>query len=106
MRRDQGSATVIVLCISLVAIFVLTGVVGVGRMAVTRAKVSAAADLAALAGAAGGGCEVAQATARANGAELDDCRAEGPDVVVVAVRDVRLAGREFAVRARARAGPP
>lgn len=106
MRREEGSAAVIVVSVALLAMFVMTGVAGVGGIAVTRARVSAAADLAALAGAGGGGCEAVESTVRANGAQLSDCRAEHEDVVVVATDQVRFVGRTINVRAEARAGPP
>ena len=89
----------------LVALVVLaTGglVVGLGRLgadAVARTRASAAADAAALAGAAEGR-DAAVDLARANGGRLVAYAADGEDVEVV----VRVAGAEAI--ARARRGPP
>lgn len=83
---DRGSATVIWL-----AALVLCMVFGLMAFALTefssaRARVSAAADLAALAAANramfGDGCDRAAAIARANDARLRTCERNGTDVVV------------------------
>jgi secretion/DNA translocation related TadE-like protein len=77
------------------------------RIAVARAQVSAAADLAALAAAQAGQCTPARAVALANGAELVVCEPVGPDFEVRAARNVSvLAGRHVRLEALARAGPP
>jgi secretion/DNA translocation related TadE-like protein len=60
---------------------------GLGRLLVDPRRAAAAADLAALAGAAalqqsGDGCAAAHRTAAANGARLVGCRVSGDHVVV------------------------
>ena len=93
---DRGSGSVLVLAVCLV--------VRAGH----RAR--AAADLAALTGAArvrdglpGEACAAAGQVARANGATLDGCRVAG-EVVELRAR-VAVPGRLGAARADARAGP-
>ena len=107
---QRGSATVLA-----VAMLVLLGVVaavavGLGGLLVAKRQAAAAADLAALAGAAAlqrgeVGCDAAAATATANQAQVVNCRQDG-DVVdlEVSVRASSLPGVEV-VSARARAGP-
>ena len=107
---QRGSATVLA-----VAMLVLLGVaaavaVGLGGLLVAKRQAAAAADLAALAGAAAlqrgeVGCDAAEATATANHAQVVTCRQDG-DVVdlEVSVLASSLPGIEV-VSARARAGP-
>lgn len=85
-----------------------------GGALVTQRRAQAAADLAALAGAAalqaaGDGCAAAAATARHNGARLASCRVVGPggrELVVTVRRDgPAVLGRRVDVKAAARAGP-
>lgn len=79
----------------------------IAKIAAVRARVSAAADLAALAAARAGDCDAAVRTARDNGADVARCDQVGSDVVVVATTDVIvLPGQVVAVSATARAGPP
>ena len=82
-----------------------------GRLLVDQRRAAAAADLAALAGAAavqrgGEGCPAARATATDNGARLERCRVQGEEVRVTArVPSPPLLGRVVVLRAVARAGP-
>jgi secretion/DNA translocation related TadE-like protein len=79
-----------------------------GSVVVARHRAQAAADLAALAGAArlpsGSGAACTQATAVAHGMHVDsvECRVDGLDVVVTVRVAVAFAG---AAQAAARAGP-
>jgi secretion/DNA translocation related TadE-like protein len=108
---ERGSASVLVLTVfaALAVGTVLLAVVAGAVVAQRRA--AAAADLAALAGAAAlqrgaDGCAAAAGVSRRNGAELLACRASG-DVVQVTVGaelPVRF-GRRLTVSAQARAGP-
>jgi len=117
MRRrgasgERGSATVWVLVLCGVLATVGVAVVLMGAAVVARHRAGAAADLAALAGAAravqgGDGCGEASRLARANAAQLTGCDVEPGGRVLVTV-DVPVAlGRlgVFTASARARAGP-
>ena len=112
---DRGAATV--LALALVHLLLLLGMVGavVGSSAITRARVAAVADLAALAAAQSYGdpCTGARSVAEANDMAAVSCTTEGTDVVVeiasaapgVVTRLLALLGREaFPVTASARAG--
>jgi secretion/DNA translocation related TadE-like protein len=83
----------------------------VGGALTTRRKVAAAADLAALAGAAelrtgGDGCAAAATVAARNGGTLGPCTVHGLDLsVTVTARTAPMLGRRLVVSARARAGP-
>lgn len=114
---DRGAATV--LALALVHLLLLLGLVGavVGSSAVTRARVAAVADLAALAAAQSYGdpCSGARMVAEANGMAAVSCTADGPDIVVeiateapaVVARWLAVLGRDAArVTASARAGMP
>ncbi|MPZ61356.1 MAG: hypothetical protein GEU93_08670 [Propionibacteriales bacterium] len=106
--RDRGSATVYAL--ALVAGLVVFSVLALGfaGFAVTKHRAAAAADLAALAGAAGPaeGCALAESTASRNGARLTSCVVDGPYVTVsVEVSAPEVFGFSPRVPARARAGP-
>ena len=85
-NSDRGSATV--LSLGAVMFCLLLAIVGLAltEFASTRARVSAAADLAALAAAgrpwAGDGCHVAAEVAKANDARLRRCRIDGVDAEV------------------------
>jgi secretion/DNA translocation related TadE-like protein len=110
-RLERGSATIDALTamvvLSTVAICALT----LSAMVVAKHRAGAAADLAALAGAAAtlrepNPCAVAADVARRNGAALATCELKGLSVEVV----VRVAGPTWfgfhpQLRARARAGP-
>lgn len=110
--RERGSATVWVLMACGVVAVIGAAAVLVGAAVVARHRATAAADLAALAGAvrAVEGSDACQAAARfagANAAELTACTATPDAVVTVEVGvPVRL-GRlgVFSATARARAGP-
>ncbi len=87
----------------------LAGTAG-GQVLVAQRRASAAADLAALAGAVAAQrgqapCPAARRMASLDGATLPSCAVDGEQVRVVGEVVVRLAGHEVAVRARARAGP-
>lgn len=109
MRDDDGSATILVLAGgALLSTFaVLVGLLATGLTAHRQAL--RAADLAALAGAqrsltdATIACESADVTARANGAELEECRLDEGTLRVL-VR-VPTSGWLPAVVAASRAGP-
>jgi secretion/DNA translocation related TadE-like protein len=113
LSGERGSATVWVVALAGLLAALGTAGVLVGAAVVGRHRATAAADLAALAGAARAvvadpaACSVAAGIAAANGAELEECSA-GPGAIV----DVRVSvpvrlgplGTTRA-RARARAGP-
>ncbi|WP_366526287.1 Rv3654c family TadE-like protein [Mycobacterium sp.] len=107
-RGDRGSATVVAVAM----VGVLLGVTGagayLGSVVVARHRAQAAADLAALAGAArlpagaAAACSRAAAVARQMRADDTQCAVQGLDVVVTVEVAVAFAG---AARAAARAGP-
>lgn len=109
--RQRGSASV--LALPLLAALTIAAVLlaFVGGAVSTRRRVAAAADLAALAGAAelqrgGDGCTAAAALAARNDATLSSCRVAGPGLqVTVQAETATLFGRSLTVTARARAGP-
>lgn len=83
---------------------------GVGSVMVAHRKAQAAADLAALAGAADlrdgrDGCVLAARIAAANGAVLADCLVDGVEVEVVVAVAVPAVPGAPTMRSRARAGP-
>ncbi|MDJ1114878.1 helicase [Microbacterium dauci] len=87
----------------------LVGFAGAGVAAATSARVSGAADAAALAAAdtasgrvVGVPCEHAASAARLGGADLASCAVDG----LVATVEVSAPFGAFTARARARAGPP
>ncbi len=97
MRRDEGQAVPLVLAVVAVAVVVLLALAPLGRAANARARARTAADAAALAGAAEGE-GAAREVAEANGGELLEWAAQGPEVwVEVRVGDARA-------RAKARRG--
>jgi secretion/DNA translocation related TadE-like protein len=105
---DAGSATVLVVAMAGVLLFVMAGLAAVGGLVTAQRRAQAAADLAALGGAAAaeGACDAAAKIASANAAVLDGCRVAGSDVtVVVSVAGPHLPGRRVRVSAEARAGP-
>ncbi len=110
-RREEGAATVLVIAMAGMLMFVVVGLSIVSGLVTAQRRAQAAADLAALAGAttaATGGDPCAQAAriAAANGARLDTCAATQGDVVVrVLVPGPTWSGRVVQVRAAARAGP-
>lgn len=108
---DQGAATVMVVaCLGL--LLVLGAALGaVAGVVVDHRRGQAAADLAALAGAAEQGrgrpaCAAAERIARSNGAEVTSCQVAGMDVSVEVRRQgPPLLGVRPWLTARARAGP-
>ena len=112
LRKGQrGSATVYAtIFIGLLATLSLLAATIAG-MFVGHRRVAAAADVAALAGAAAlqhgrAGCEAASRISAANQAELIGCETNGTVVRVQVAMDVQSAfGATFTTRAEARAGP-
>lgn len=111
-RDDVGAATVVVVAMAGVLMFVMVGLGAAGGLVVAQRRAQAAADLTALAGAAatGDACAEAGRVAAANRAALDRCRLDGEEVSVeVSVPGPELpwASRWSQVRvtAEARAGP-
>lgn len=111
-RADEaGAATLIVLAVSGLVMFIGLALAGVASIVLTQRSAQAAADLAALAGASAvasgaDACSAAGVIAEANGAALATCELTG-SVVTVGVRagGPRLAGRRYDITAAARAGP-
>jgi secretion/DNA translocation related TadE-like protein len=107
---ERGAAAVLAMTLT-VLLVALTGVVSVlGGLLVAHRQVSAAADLAALAGAAAlqrgaDPCSAAEEVARANEARMRSCRVRGEDVRVEATREVAVPGGTVRVPGRALAGP-
>jgi secretion/DNA translocation related TadE-like protein len=108
-RRDEGgAATVLVVAMVGVLMFVMVGLAAAGGLVTAQRRAQAAADLAALAGASGtaDACATAQEVAAANASRLDACRVDGEDVTVeVSVAGPRVPWRDVRVSAEARAGP-
>lgn len=116
-RSDEsGAATVVVVAMAGVLMFVVVGLGAAGGLVVAQRRAQAAADLAALAGATAvtaavtAACAEAGRVAAANHAVVDLCRLDGEVVsVVVSVQgpDLPWASRwsEVRVTAEARAGP-
>lgn len=110
-RRERGSATAYALVfIGLLTTLALVASTIAGLF-VGHRKAAAAADVAALAGAAamqhgGVGCEAAARISTANQAKLVSCAANGAVIDVEVALDVQSAfGASFAVAGKARAGP-
>lgn len=109
-RGDRGAATIIVLYMGLLTVLLASVFAAAGAAVVARHRAEAAADLAALAGAARAmagepaACARAGVIAAANGARLVTCRLDGWDLVVdvVVTPGVALGGL---ATASARAGP-
>ena len=112
---DRGSATI--LAVGLSAVLLCSGVLGLAvvQAALVTGRAQTAADLAALAGAQARAdqCEASAGVARANGASMTRCDANGLDVVVevalpappLVQRIALVIGRPAGVvLARARAG--
>ncbi len=108
-RLDNGSATVLVVAMAGVLMFVMVGLAAIAGLVTAQRRAQSAADLAALAAAAAldaGACARALTTAAANAATLDRCEVLGDDVlVVVSVAGPTMSGRDLRVSAEARAGP-
>ncbi|MDG3009369.1 flp pilus-assembly TadE/G-like family protein [Rhodococcus sp. D2-41] len=106
---DAGVATVFAAFGLLVLLLVGGAGVQIGAAVVARHRVQAAADLAALAGAAAGvapegedPCTAAGSVAQRNHGAMTDCRLDGIDVVVRVEAPVTVLGTAVA---QARAGP-
>ncbi|MCW2738415.1 Rv3654c family TadE-like protein [Nocardioides sp.] len=108
-RPDAGAATVLVVAMAGVLMFVTAGLAVVGGLVTAQRRAQAAADLSALAGATSvdaDACAEAWRVAAANAAGLDSCGVDGSEVrVVVSVAGPPLPGRDLRVTAEARAGP-
>jgi secretion/DNA translocation related TadE-like protein len=92
-RIDEGSASVLV-CVGILLLApVATGAAAIGAAMSLRTQAMAAADLSALAAAAGAlegereGCRRAGRVARGNGASLISCEIRGEAAHVVVARD-------------------
>lgn len=110
-RDEQGAATLLVTSMLGVLLLATVGVAGAGRLLLTHHRVQASADLAAVAGAdalaqGSEACDAAESIADANGAELEQCLIDGPDVTVSTTVIVHLpTGYVAVLTGRARAGP-
>ncbi|NYE36722.1 secretion/DNA translocation related TadE-like protein [Nocardioides cavernae] len=107
-RRDDGAATVLVVAMAGVLMFVMAGLAAAGGLVTAQRRAQAAADLAALGGAADLdlACTQAGLVAAANAAVLDACEVVDRDVrVVVSVPGPDVPWTEVRVSAEARAGP-
>lgn len=112
-RGSSGSATVLVLAATAAVLTLALGGIAVVTAGLVRQRAEAAADLAALAGAAAlqredDPCTRAATVASAQGATLQQCRLDSRDVVVQAQVPVGGWLRTWVgpgIRARARAGP-
>ena len=113
-RGEGGGATVLVVAMAGVLMFVMAGLAAVGGLVTAQRRAQAAADLAALAAASAlaalGGptdaCAAADRVAGANAAVLDACTPEGRAVrVTVSVPGPDVPWKEVRVSAEARAGP-
>lgn len=108
---QDGAATVIGVALCGLIVVVTMLVVGVVGLVATHRRAQAAADLAALAGAAAAqegrdACMQAREVAQRNRARLTRCVAAEGDVVVEVLSEAPQAlGADYAMRARARAGP-
>jgi secretion/DNA translocation related TadE-like protein len=108
VRADHGGATILVVAMAGVLMFVAVGLAAVGGLVTAQRRAQAAADLAALGAASdpGQACGEAARIAAANAAVLDGCQVNGDEVrVSVSVMSPSVAWREVRVSAEARAGP-
>lgn len=111
VRRDEGSATVLA-CFCAMALVVTTGLVlHFGAAAQARQRAETAADMGALAGAGeilrgvDAACAAAATVVSANRGTVQNCFADGADVLVEAQVKVRLGPLTGTAVGRARAGP-
>jgi secretion/DNA translocation related TadE-like protein len=111
---DRGAATVLVVAMAGVLMFVMVGLAAAGGLVTGQRRAQAAADLAALAGASAladvsgpaDPCAAADRVAGRNAAVLDACTPDGRAIrVTVSVAGPDVPGREVRVSAEARAGP-
>ncbi len=107
-RTDEGGATVLVVAMAGLLMFVAVGLSAAGGLVTAQRRAQAAADLAALAAAttAGDRCAEAVRIASANDAVIVECGARGREVTVaVSVAGPAVPWRRVRVTAEARAGP-
>lgn len=107
-RDEDGGATVLVVAMAGVLMFVMLGLAAAGGLVTAQREAQAAADLAALAGAttSDDACEEAARVATSNEAVLDECVVTGDEVTVeVSVAGPDVPWQEVRVTAEARAGP-
>jgi secretion/DNA translocation related TadE-like protein len=110
-RDEAGTGTVLAVAMLGVLVTVTVAATGVVGVVATHRTAQAAADLAALAGAAalqdgGDACARAADIADRNRARLSGCQVDGWDVAVVVVaHSAPLPGGALDLRARGRAGP-
>jgi secretion/DNA translocation related TadE-like protein len=107
-RTDRGGATVLVVAMAGLLMFVMTGLAAAGGLVTAQRRAQSAADLAALAAASrpDEACTQADEVATANEAALEGCSTDGDDVTVeVSVPGPRVPWRKVRVSAEARAGP-
>ena len=105
---DAGGATVVVVAMAGVLMFVMVGLAAAGGLVTAQRRAQAAADLAALGGATvpSDACAQAGLVAGANAATLDECHVDGAVVtVVVSVAGPHVPWSRVRVTAEARAGP-
>lgn len=105
-EAQRGAATLLLVAVVGLCVLLTAAGLGITRVALARVRVSSAADLAALAAAAGLDCGAAREVARANGTYLQDCVLDGMDAQVRVGLEFPVAGRRIDVSAEARAGPP
>lgn len=108
-RRDDGAATVLVVAMAGVLMFVMVGLSAAGGLVTAQRRAQSAADLVALAAAGAldaDACAEALRAADANSARLDSCAEKASVVrVTVSVAGPTVPGRSVRVSAEARAGP-
>ena len=113
-RGDKGGATVLVVAMAGVLMFVMVGLAAAGGLVTAQRRAQAAADLAALAAASAlaevsgptDACAAADRVAGRNAAVLDACAPVGRAIrVTVSVAGPDVPWREVRVTAEARAGP-
>ena len=106
---DDGAATVLVVAMAGVLMFVMLGLSTAGGLVTAQRRAQSAADLTALAAAAAfeaDACAVALRMAAANAVRLDRCVVEASAVrVTVSVAGPTVPWRAVRVSAEARAGP-
>jgi secretion/DNA translocation related TadE-like protein len=110
-RRDEtGAGTVLAVAMIGLLVTVTVATSGAVGLVAGHRRAQAAADLAALAGAAalqdgGDACSRAGTVAERNGASLRRCRVEEWNVSLVVASSVHLPGGSIDLRARSHAGP-
>ena len=108
---EGGAASVLAVTLAVALLLCALVAVAAGRLLTDQRRAAAAADLAALAGAAAvqrglDGCHQARRVAAANGAVLTGCRVESQEVrLTVRTGSARLFGHLVSPTAQARAGP-